>query len=199
MPLVIKSGLTQFVTDVTQYFTAELGAAAPLVACGWKERAKQTNQGPGRANRVVVLPGGLTGAGGKLVAVRRPGRRPIGNPLASEGEVHALLEWDRLVGLSIWAYDGADARSEIVQAAAAEALFEWVIRAVHASVFAAAIWSDVQWTIPTENSFGQELLVGLLIRTPLFAVPTETAFPEPDIEKGPPPDDEDEDEEDEEP
>jgi hypothetical protein len=193
MELTIKSGLRHLVEGMRAYFADRFEEGVrPVVACGWRQRNWQVNQGPGRANRVVVFPGSLSGAGGKLLNVRRAGPREIAGdePGRPAGHIRPLREWDRVIGISVWAYDGSARTDELVQADAAEALFEEVVRAIHTTAFATAIMSDVQWTVPTERSFGQEILVGLLRRTPLFGLPTETAFPDPVVMKEPPPQEE---------
>lgn len=180
MAIVIKSGLVALVTDVRAYFVEHEVTAK--VSLGWKERTKQINQGPGRANRVVFTPSDDSGRGGKIVAAKQPGNHPVKNELgAIEGHVRPLRNWERIVVVSVWAVDATDAQSlqdEEKQIEATETLFEWVLRAVHQSVHVNGQWGDVIWTTdPVEHLFGRELRVSLLFSHPLYDRPTGMAYP----------------------
>jgi hypothetical protein len=187
MSLAILSGFAALHAGVVDYFEAN-GITANVVV-GWRERDKQMNQGPGRANRVVIIPGSLNGRGGRITQPHTVGRRSIGPKDAPVGWVRPLRDWGREITLSIWAYDGTKRTDELAQVVAAETLLEQTMRAVHSFAFADAIWGDVQWTPQAERSFGQELLVGLTFRHPLFDIPVETVAPPiaADVRKEPPP------------
>lgn len=180
MTLVIKSGLLKLRDDVAGYF-ASRGVTAG-VSLGWRERTKQTNQGAGRANRVVFQPSDDSGDGGEIVSPSQPGDRVINDPSAARpfvGKVRALTDWKRLVIVSVWAWDESAPNDEGAQIAATESLFEWVQRGVQRAAFASARWGKMRWTVdPTERLFGRELLAQLTLQHPIYDEPSETAYPE---------------------
>lgn len=177
MTIAFVDPLVSLVAGVRAYLTAQ-GVTATVTA-GFKERRRQDTQGPGRANRLVFLPGDPSGKGGSLaVGVRYAGDREerdgSGNLVATW---RALGDWDRIVTLSVWAYDGAAPRDELAQIAACSALAIWARRAVDSVGMADLRWTDATWTVPKESTFGQELLLGLQIQMPMPDLPNEVAFP----------------------
>lgn len=179
MRITTRSGL--FVaTKYVETFLASNGVPAK-VCVGWKQRSQHINQGPGGANRVVFIPSGPGGAGGTMLPARFPGPRNVratalGDPVAN---IRSLASWERRVQVSIWGFDGSQKNDEEAQIEATEALFEWVVRAVHSApgAFAEAKFGDVEWTIPAQLSLGVEALVGLTFKQPIFDVPRELVFP----------------------
>lgn len=178
---VATSALRHLVTKVEAYFEAHEVTAT--VTCGFKARTSQVTQGPGRANRVVIVPGALNGAGGRIGMPRDPGPRPIYTDDADEaedtvvGSVRSLGDWDRQLTLSVWAHDGDAPTDELAQIEAVETLFEWATRALHATGLASLLLADATWTVPKERGFGMELLVGMTLQHPIYDVPVEIGFP----------------------
>ena len=179
-PVRIVSGVSALVANVQAYFLA-VGDGTSVVF-GYRERAKQSNQGLGQANRVIFLPGDPGGAGGKIA----PSPRDVGRrELDDENQVHVatirpLASWERQFSISIWGVDKCAPRDELAQAAATEALLEQTIRAVEQVSGAGGpnvAWGAVTWTVAKENTFGTELLVGLALTHPLLDAPEEVGFP----------------------
>jgi hypothetical protein len=176
---ITRSGFLAAVNTVKAYF--ESNGVTASVDVGWKKRTQQINQGPGGANRVVFTPSASDdGDAGELLPVRFPGDRnirtaPNTTPVAT---VKSLLDWKRAALVSVWGVDQSD-KSEAAQIEATEALFEWVVRAVHAApgAFGAVEWGAAQWTVPAERSFGLELRAGFTFSHPIFDKPRDLAFP----------------------
>lgn len=180
---MITSGLVALKNSVQSYFTAR-GVTAN-VSLGWKQPAKNINEGPGGANRVVFIPSDPTGKGGKLVGTQQPGPRQFGNAGSEDTAARALFDWERYIVVSVWAVDASDPHNEEKQIEAVETLFEWVLRAVQYAAKNNARWGDVAWmTSPTEQMFGRELRAGLVFRHPMFDVETGVAHPSPKVNKG---------------
>lgn len=179
MTIDVKSPLPGLIESVSAFFV-EQGITA-IVKGGWRARARQDNQGPGRANRVVFMPGDINGRGGRLIPPQQPGRRDVmsTSPSTRLGSVRALCDWDRVLTVSVWSYDGDKRTDDFAQVVAAERLLEQVVQAVHFYAYANAIWGDVTHTVPGETAFGHELLVGLSFRHPIFSVPAEAVSPTP--------------------
>lgn len=178
MPTTVSSGLTKLVSDVRTYF-AGAGVTANVVI-GWKEAAKQDNQGPGRANRVVFVPSDPQGRGGNVTVPgpQQPGMRSFGNPV--DTAARALGDWERLLTVHVWAADTTAPNDEEAQIEAVEDLFEWTLRAVHSSAKNNARWGAVDWLVsPVERQLGRELRAQLTFRHPLFDAPQTLIFPQP--------------------
>lgn len=177
MTITFVDPFVHLVTKVREYFTAH--AVTATVTAGFKERQRQDTQGPGRANRVVFLPGDPSGKGGSLAfGVRSPGLREV---FGADGKRAAtwrnLGDWDRVLGVSVWAYDPDAATDELVQIAACTDLAIWTRRAVDSVGMADLVWSEATWTVPKTRSFGQELLIGLTLRQPMPDVPKDVGRP----------------------
>lgn len=172
------------VTDVQAYFTAN--SVTANVSLGWRERTKQVNQGPGRANRVVFTPSDESGAGGEIVAPQHVGPQFFGTA-PNTISARALFDWERLVTVSVWAVDTTSPADEGKQIEAVEDLFEWVVRAVQYSRKDTALWGSVKWTVaPTELMFGRELVASLTLRHPLFDAPRDIVYPKGHVAQNPP-------------
>lgn len=162
-------------TGISSYLTDQ-GVTA-IVDVGSRSYAKQVNQGPGRANRIILIPGDDPqtggGAGGKITGPRRSG----GNPR------HLFnVAWELLV--SIWGYDGTAATNERAQIVATQTLFRWVARAVQDFAKADATWGSFDWTPQPERAFGREILASLTYNAPFDDVEAGTATPGPQINRG---------------
>jgi hypothetical protein len=172
------SGFGALVRGVEEYFASLKDGT--MVVCGYRERAQQT-RGTGGANRVVFLPGDPNGAGGKLVPPRDPGPREVLDELGETvATVRALVSWERQFSISVWGYDAAAPRDALRQIEAAEALLEKTVRAIEQVAGAGGpnlVWGPALWTLPKDNTFGQEVLVGLAFAHPLFDAPSDVGFP----------------------
>ncbi len=172
----MKSGLVALVSSVRSYFEARNILTG--VSLGWKEAAKQLNQGSGRANRVVFIPSDPSGKGGVISAAQQPGARHFG----TDTTARALYTWERFVVVSIWAADTEAPNDEEAQIEAVETLFEETMRAVHAFAHNNARWGDVSWLAsPLERQLGRELRASLVFKHPMFDSPTGVAYPTPII------------------
>jgi len=138
-------------------------------AWGRKEEAKQINQGPGGANRIVFAPGNETGDFGAVLAPDKPGRNP--RPLATVDELGTF--W-------LWAVS-PDVNTERAQDRAARILYDQWLRAVYlvthtdgdAGLGPVRIVSQ-HWNLDKiERSFGREIIVVVAIAA---MVPDESFF-----------------------
>ena len=112
--------LSLVIEDVRQRFIDE--GTQCNVSFGRREKSKQINQGPGRANRVVFEPS-VDGKLGKYDAARYPGRNP--RPLRT------LKEWCTVY---CWGWDGTKANDELAHYTQARLIHDAVIRAIYLSV-----------------------------------------------------------------
>lgn len=165
------------VDGIRAYFT-KYGVTS-VVDVGFRARARQDNQGPGRANRVVLLPGDTGGRAGRIFEVREGGERPIydpADPTKIVAYVRTIGDWERSFVVSVWACDtttDAQARSELAQIVAVTHLLEWTKRAIDSVGFARLVYGDTTFTIPKTTSLGQEVLLSVTYRHPLFDIPRE--------------------------
>jgi hypothetical protein len=178
MNIVIGSGLRAAVDSVQPFLDANSVDAS--VQFGWKERPRRDNKSPSGANRVVFEPSLKSGGGGTIEPARFPGQRNVRNAQDEiVARVRSLRDWKRKVFVSVWAIDNASRDDEAAQIEATEALFEWVVRAVHAApgAFGAVTWGAVEWTTPVQRSFGLELRAELTMSHPIYDAPRVVAFP----------------------
>lgn len=182
MTIRYTSGLARLVADVRAFFGAH-GVTA-VVAFGRKELAKQLNQGPGGANRVVIAPFDPgSGAGGRLVHPTLGGLRDVyqTDPEPADvrvGVARALFDWEREMVVSVWAYDNTAPEDELAQETALQFLVEKTIQAVHESAKAAAEWGGISVVVPKgERTFGLEARIGLRFTHPLYDVPEDVGYP----------------------
>lgn len=154
-----------------------------VVTAGFRERHKQLTQGPGRANRVVFIPGDPTsGRAGRIGPVRNPGPRDVfsaTDPTKRVGTVRSISDWDRLITLSVWAHDGDAPTDELAQIDAVTRLLEWTKRAVDNARQADLVWGEATFTPPGVRApaFGQEVLVTLTLQHPIFDIPRDVVVP----------------------
>lgn len=180
-----RSGLIALVHGVRAYFAAN-SITANVAACGWRQRSEQMNQGPGRANRVLFIPGDMNGRGGSLA----------NGPRLSSTNPRPLVQWNKLVTLSVWAADPnpANRADEEKQIEAVETLLEQTIQAMRYALdpdteqrvgFATIEFHDLTWTVDnTEMYFGREVLVTFTHKGPLFDVTYDTGTPDPAVNRG---------------
>lgn len=177
------SSLLAIASGVRAFFKVQ-NPNVSVAITGWKQRAQQLNQGQPTANRVCFIPGDLQGRDGALVRGRNTGGSP-----------RALLEWDRLVTMSVWAIDTTDTANDELQVAAVENLLEQAIQACHLAVgpdgvtpvgCGAIHWGAVRWTVVNqEMASGREVLVDFTLKSLFFDLPIGVAFPQPAIEPTP--------------
>lgn len=174
--MAIKSGLVALVDSVRSYF--ETNGVTATVSLGWTKRTQQINQGPGGANRVVFTPSDDSGKSGRIVGTQQPGPRTFGTQ-PNQITVRPLVDWERILTVSIWAADTTAPSDEALQIEAVETLFEWTVRAVQAATKNNGRWTEAGWTVsPVEHSFGRELRVGLIFRHPIFDVENDVVKPQ---------------------
>lgn len=132
------------------------------IVFGWREVAKQINQGPGGANRIVIhpgLPGEKTGRFGSHMPVHKPGRNP--RSLATRIEIFTAY---------IWAVDGTDEttlRNERAQWRAARMLYDAFDRAAYLVTHTdgdvgvgPVTWLAEDWNLDkSERGYGAEVIV----------------------------------------
>jgi hypothetical protein len=141
--------LEKVFADVRTDFAAQ--AKDTVFAFGVVERSKQLNQGPGRANRIVVHPGTYPdGNVGRVDAPKWPGRDPR-RPLHTLHELFTVLTW---------AYDATYPDDPFVQWKAARLLFDDFVAALYRSshgtyAFVSARWSHAKER--NERRFGNEI------------------------------------------
>jgi len=146
-------------------YLASMGLAAPNVtACGWKQREQQLNQGPGRANRVIFIPGTIDGDSlGDITEPRRSG----------DPTQRTLFTWERTITASLWACDKSATADEEAQIEASENLLQLTVAGIQA--VASADWIATRTRRDSKASenmpFGQEILLEFLHRELLIDLP----------------------------
>lgn len=176
------AGLTALAAGMQGYFTKY--AIDTVVAFGWRARSEILNQGPGGANRIVIIPGDPKS--GKAGPLKR-GRQAQTNP-------RVLFEWDALATMSIWGVDTNDTNDEKLQYAATVALLELAVRALQNAVepttmtpvgVANLTLGEPSWSVDnTEMYFGRELLLPITQKGPLLDRPISTIIPTPVVNRG---------------
>jgi len=141
------------------------------VVFGWRELAKQVNQGPGQANRVVFVPGTVPdGDMGKDLPARNPGRVP--RPIATVAEI---------VTIEVWGYDASAPENELKQYEAARFLYDAVRAAVYRSSHGTYTIEGQNWvTEKTERRFGAAIRIELAIQAMIPDAPPSWVYaPQP--------------------
>lgn len=140
--------LSKLVADVEAYFAG--AGATTAFAFGWREPTKQTNQGTGRANRILFVPGDDSSEDadlGKDAPARNPGRNP--RPLAT------LLE---SFTVYVWARDASAPENELKQYEACRFLYDaWRAAMYHAARGTITIEKQAWCTKSKERRFGAEI------------------------------------------
>ncbi len=152
--------------DVQDQFTADELTAK--FAFGRREPAKQTNQGPGRANRVVFVPG-VEGKAGSYGPARYPGTRSDGSP-------RHLATFHEIVSVYVWGFDGDAPNDELKQYEAARDLHDSVVRAIYLSPNVKPrqmVLSDPKWLEDkVERKFGAELMFTIEVEAAIVDEPS---------------------------
>lgn len=160
------------------YDTVKAALPTVSVAFGEREIGKQTNQGPGRANRVVFAPGDESGSLGPLEGARSPGpnlrmRGVVGRRLA-----RVLWNWQLAGRMYVWAYDGSAPNDERKQWDAFVALYERVVEACHryeSGGYSLGPPKDTRKTV--ERRFGFEAVTLVTIGQPVLSTDTQRRDP----------------------
>lgn len=138
------------------------------IVFGWREPAKQINQGPGRANRVCFVPG-VDGKAGDYGPARFPGTRNDGSP-------RHLATFHELVSVYVWAFDGDAPNDELKQYEACRDLHDSVVRAIYLSPNVKPrqmALSDPKWLVDRkERRFGVELVFTIEIEGAIVDEPS---------------------------
>ncbi len=172
--------------DVQDQFTED-GLTAKF-SFGPRALATQINQGPGRANRVLFIPGDAkSGKAGSYGPARYPGGLP--RHLATFKETLYVYCW------GVDATDSATLNNELKQYEAARDLHDSVVRAIYLSPNVKPrqmIMTDPTWvTAKLERKFGAEIMFtieieGAIVDEPSVALdPDSVEIPKPDTATGP--------------
>lgn len=144
---------------------------------GWREAAKQINQGEGGANRIVIhpgLPGDKRGRFGSHESIRKPGRDP--RSIATRIEIFTAY---------IWAKDASAMRDERAQWRAVRFLYDAFDRAVYLATHTdgdvgvgPVTWLAEDWNLEySERGFGAEIIVSgaveAMVPDEKYEVPTD--------------------------
>jgi len=152
--------------DVKDYFA--LHGYGSSVVFGWREVSKQVNQGTGRANRVVFVPGDDGGKAGKLAPAKIGGRR------------RQIATYEELFQLRVWGHDPAAPNDERAQYRATRALFDLVLNALRDSACGRYDVGDPKWTTtPVERLFGKELVANVTLDVPVMRSSQPIVLPPP--------------------
>jgi len=147
-------------------------AALPTasVVFGEREIGKQINQGPGRANRVVFVPGEDSGALGTFDPPAVPGRNLQVRGAPGRRQSRALWAWKVAGRVYVWAYDATDPNDERKQWDALVALHEQVVEAIHAYQSGHYALRAPRLTTKThERKFGCEIMFVVDLSQPVLS------------------------------
>lgn len=149
--------IPHLIEGIKDQFAEDGNTAAVLF--GFKEPAKQINQGLGQANRVVFVPG-VDMKGGDY----GPPRYPYGNS-------RPLVQWDEQFTVSVWARDPND-QTELAQYEACRRLHDETVRAIYLKAHGTFEISDPEWIKPEiEVTFGYALRFTLMVQAPILDEP----------------------------
>jgi len=154
----VKTRLTAATVDATVVF-------------GKREVTKQINQGPGRANRVVFVPGDEAGALGAYEPVREPGPNLRSRVIAGGRRTpRSLWDWHVAGRVYVWAFDGTAPEDERKQWDAMVELHDYVVEAIHGAAsgnYKIRAPKDPAKTV--ERRFGCETMFVVELRQPVLA------------------------------
>jgi hypothetical protein len=150
------------VADIVATLKAQ-GITPPVIGTtGWKQREQQLNQGPGRANRILLLPGNERGDEGVFIQghVRRSNPR-------------VLFTWERICTASIWGVDTTERSNEELQLNASFLLLVLFNQAMQYLRSADYVFKSARRDPKMSQNvqFGRELLVEFIHRQPIFDMP----------------------------
>lgn len=162
----VQRDCSELFEDVRDYFA--LQGYGSSVVFGWRETTKQSNQGAGRANRVVFVPGDESGKAGKMAPPKKEGRR---RQIATHKE---------LFQVRVWGYDPAAPNDERAQYRATRALYDLVLNGIREAACGRHVLGDPTWTTsPVERVFGKELVVTVTLDVPVLRTRQAVVLPPP--------------------
>lgn len=136
------------------------------VVWGKRELAKSgVNQGTGRANRVVFVPGA---DGGALGAYGPPAKQSHNAPNGARGP-RGLWDWAVIARVYVWTYDSSEAENEFAQWKALVELHDSVIEAIHkytTGFYKISAPKDPSAIV--ERRFGMEVMFQVEIQQPVL-------------------------------
>mgnify|MGYP003440126687 CR=1 FL=1 len=176
--------ISQIAPLVRAYFEAH-GVTAP-VSFGTLEAARQGNFGPGAVGRVVfAVPEEDLG---ELQPVHQPGWREMPGTGDAASSARSLANWRVPYRAIVWARDVSHGavRDEGAQLEAAEALLQWVVRALADVCDGHEQLGKVRRIKPVvrENAAGAGLEAEFTFGFPMLSVPYGTVIPTGKVNKG---------------
>jgi hypothetical protein len=169
-------GLRTIIESVESLLHAQVAFAGTSVLYGAKEVTKQTNQGTGRANRVVFAPADGPGSFGPP---RSPGQpASIGEkPLSRGSGGRSLHTWIERISVHCWARAADEDRGDqLAHDDAARLLTMAVVAAIYETAHGAYEISEPTWVkTPVETRYGSTLVFTLAIQLRVEARPKMAA------------------------
>lgn len=160
--------ITALASGVRSFFV-DNGVTAS-VSVGWKAPTKRINEGPGGANRVVLIPTDPSGRAGRFVIGTTTHHTP--KPIAT---------WEQNIVVAVWAVDASspDALADDEkQFTAVNDLLENTMEAIRGVAHAAAIPGEINFLLePLELAYGREARVSYVLKSELFARDYATRTP----------------------
>lgn len=148
--------------DATRAFLIEQGSTASVVF-GRREPTRQDNQGAGGANRVVFVPGDLSGKGGELVG-------GVGTKFPFQ-----IAGYLALFTVHIWGHDATAPNDERAHYRAHRTLFQLVVNALLDTMGARVQFVESEWTMtPVERVFGCSCAYVWSLEDPIPSLPIAT-------------------------
>jgi hypothetical protein len=189
----MRSGLIALSDGVRAQFDT-LGVPAVVTPVGWKYRSFVVNQGPGGAARVSFMPGKIDPSSPAPPKVADAGTFEQPTFTSNGGRFNGLnanprrlIDWRRIVSLSVWAVDTTDTSNDELQFAALENLVEATYAAMHNAVDPVTgvnvgladinITQAVYTRPPVEGAFGMELVAYFEHLGPLYDNPIGIVIP----------------------
>jgi hypothetical protein len=158
--------LEDWVSDLRAYVRGRAGYEGTEVVYGRRELTKQTNQGSGRANRVVICPPLAGRPGAYEIGPRKPGQ-PSGAGVDGSGQGRPGFTLNMPFEVHCWAYVASAPNDELVQDIAAIALHNVVaigLRTGEVAGFGAGQPRAGGFTTaPVERKFGSEFTFDWLV------------------------------------
>jgi hypothetical protein len=167
------------------------------VRFGWNARARQDNQAPAGASRILFTPGEYSPPDVlrplKAGVLDRNGEQ---NHMMENPQHQALAWWHQLVTCSVWGVDLSSPQDELKNFVATKRLFAWTLRAIKnardpdtgalAGFANIEDWGAPTWTVPPGlAAFGRELTFTFTMVEPCDEVPVHLAYPMPVVTRLP--------------
>lgn len=191
-------GLLALERGVREYF--ETNSVSARVDFGWAERFRKDNQGPGNANRVLVMPGLFDPSTGepKAVPAGRLDRNGPADFVSTPTESIRVLAWlHENATIAVWACNPDVPTDSRETYGAVTRLRMLTIQALHNCVDPMTgvgigfgnieDWGDTTWSLPPgEKAFGREFMFSLVLRVPMLDAPVGLAYGTPIVERAAP-------------